>query len=152
MFPWPLILVLAAGLSSQEGVVPPPRVLAACDTVAAVLEQTASTSLERSNGMVENERMDTASLGCRLRLVGSWALFEGQEPADQLLRTTLAAAGWVEDWGYGADGPDGTAFGFRHDNVLCLFRAMWDGGDISDSTYVPSDRYELLAGCTEGGK
>lgn len=150
MFPWPLIFVLAAGLSSQEGVVPPPRVLAACDTVAAVLAHAASTSLERSNGTVENQRMGTASLGCRLRLVGSWALFEEDESVDQLLRTTLAATGWVEDWDYGADGPDGTAFGFRHHGVLCLFHAMWDGGDDSDSTYVPSDRYELLAGCTEG--
>jgi len=150
MFPWPLILAWATGLLSQEAVVPPRHVLAACDTVAAVLAHAGSTSVDRSNGTVENERMSTANLGCRLRLVGSRAQFEGHEPADELLRTTLTAKGWVEDWDYGADGPDGMAFGFRHDGVLCLFRAMWDGGDDSDPTYVPSDRYELLAGCTEG--
>ena len=151
MAQWPWILALTAVFPAQQGVLPPPHVLAACDTVAAVLTQTKSTRLERSNGTVENERLCTASHGCRLRLVGSFSLFEGREPADQLLRTTLTAKGWVEDWDYGADGPDGTAFGFRHDGVLCLFRAMWDGGDDADSTYVPDDRYELLAGCTEGG-
>jgi len=30
---------------------------------------------------------------------------------------------------------------------VCLFRFSWDGGDDSDSTYVPSDDWEVVGHC-----
>jgi hypothetical protein len=38
---------------------------------------------------------------------------------------------------YMADGPDGSMRGFVRGAVLCLREETWDGGDDSDSTYVP---------------
>ena len=49
----------------------------------------------------------------------------------------LRDAGWVESYGYGADGPDGSTLGFVSRDFLCLIEATWDGGDDSDTTYVP---------------
>jgi hypothetical protein len=46
-----------------------------------------------------------------------------------------------------ADGPDGTVFGFSKDGVLCVVRGRWDGGDDADSTYVPSEVYQVMVRC-----
>ncbi len=74
----------------------------------------------------------------------------GSEAPDQRLRSVLPQLGWREDLGYGADGKDGTAFGFRRGETLCIARASWDGGDDADPTYVPDDRYELRIECMRG--
>jgi len=66
---------------------------------------------------------------------------------DEQLRSGLAARGWTEDIRYGADGPDGTAFAFRHNRAICFVDATWDGGDDADPSYVPSDRYTLRVRC-----
>ena len=50
----------------------------------------------------------------------------------------LRAAGWVEDGQYGADGPDGSTLALVSDEAICFYSAHWDGGDDSDSTYVPA--------------
>lgn len=60
---------------------------------------------------------------------------------NEAIEEGLRAAGWVENYGYGADGPDGSTLGFVSRDFLCLIEATWDGGDDSDTTYVP------LPGC-----
>jgi hypothetical protein len=47
-----------------------------------------------------------------------------------------------------ADGPDGTVQGVHRGGVTCLLEGRWDGGDDSDSTYVPSDTIEVRVACT----
>ncbi len=54
------------------------------------------------------------------------------------LESALLARGWVMASGYGADGPDGTSLGLRSRDLLCVIAGQWDGGDDSDSTYVPA--------------
>jgi hypothetical protein len=49
----------------------------------------------------------------------------------------LEAAGWDEDGVYSADGTDGTRFAYVCREALCVVRGEWDGGDPTDSTYVP---------------
>lgn len=55
----------------------------------------------------------------------------------ELIESALWARGWVAHHGYDADGPDGTAFGLLAHDYFCLVEGSWDGGDDSDSTYVP---------------
>jgi len=47
-----------------------------------------------------------------------------------------------------ADGPDGTVQSVHHAGVTCLVEGRWDGGDDSDTTYVPSDTVEVRLACT----
>ena len=62
------------------------------------------------------------------------------------IRAPLEAAGWAEDAAYSADGPDGTVFAYVCREALCVVQGSWDGGDGSDSTYVPEpgESIELL--------
>lgn len=57
-------------------------------------------------------------------------------------------AGWTErDHLLMADGPDGSVLAFSRRDVACLVSGSWDGGDDSDSTYVPSRGFEIAASC-----
>jgi hypothetical protein len=58
------------------------------------------------------------------------------------LEDALTAAGWIPDYDYQADGTDGGDLGFLSRHALCVIEARWDGGDDSDTTYVP------VPGCT----
>jgi hypothetical protein len=48
---------------------------------------------------------------------------------------------------YVADGPDGNLSGYQQANVRCTVAQSWDGGDDSDSTYIPGDWYEQELTC-----
>jgi hypothetical protein len=58
----------------------------------------------------------------------------------------LTGHGWVYAH-YSADGPDGEVFGYAGHGRLCVVRGSWDGGDDSDTTYVPKPGYELSIAC-----
>ncbi len=60
---------------------------------------------------------------------------------------SLEARGWNTHTMISADGPDGTVVGLRHRGVTCVIDGRWDGGDDSDTTYVPSDDIEVRVGC-----
>jgi hypothetical protein len=63
------------------------------------------------------------------------------------VETALATEGWVQHNGYSADGPDGTVIGYVTERYLCVLEGRWDGGDDSDSTYVPTPGCELTVTC-----
>jgi hypothetical protein len=65
-------------------------------------------------------------------------------PHDQLMES-LRAAGWVDDWNYSADGPDGGVMGLVCRRFLCVVEGRWDGGDPTDTTYVPPPGCEAKA-------
>ncbi len=64
----------------------------------------------------------------------------------QSLEQWFTAHGWVYAH-YSADGPDGTVFGYAGSGRLCVVRGSWDGGDDSDSTYVPRPGFEATIAC-----
>ena len=68
-------------------------------------------------------------------------------PGEEALVAALTNAGWVEDFQYEGDGPDGTTFGFFCREALCWVGLSWDGGDDSDSTYVPRPGSSLELVC-----
>ena len=59
----------------------------------------------------------------------------------------LATAGWMPSYGYSADGPDGTVMGYVTKHYLCVVEGSWDGGDGSDSTYVPAPGCKVTVTC-----
>ena len=46
-----------------------------------------------------------------------------------------------------ADGADGTYLELYKPGVICTYGAAWDGGDITDPSYMPSDRLEIKVRC-----
>jgi hypothetical protein len=122
----------------------------ACDAVAQLVAAVPSLVPTGRDSLVHDERFGRTVPGCLLRFAGRVSAFPNRTEPSGLLRDGLAARGWQEDLRYAADGPDGTSFALRHDSTLCLISASWDGGDDSDPTYTPSDRYELAIGCAEG--
>ena len=125
--------------SAQEVVEP-------CDRLAEIVADVPTLVLSAVDTLVHDQRFGLTAKGCQRRLVGQVSAFRGTSP-DGLLRKILTVRGWQEDIRYSADGPDGTAFAFVNDTVVCLIRAVWDGGDATDPSYVPEDRYQLVIGC-----
>lgn len=118
-----------------------------CDTVARILADQPALAIDRSEGQVRDYRTGEVGRGCRVEVKGSVSAYRDSDAPDVFLRKQLAGLGWTEDYQYGADGPAGSAFAFRRGSVLCLFQASWDGGDDSDPSYVPDDRYDIEVDC-----
>jgi len=59
----------------------------------------------------------------------------------------LVKRGWVPNYAYGADGPDGSDMGYVTAKYLCVIVAQWDGGDDTDTTYVPAPGCEVRITC-----
>ncbi len=70
---------------------------------------------------------------------------------DSVLRG-FTARGWSDRTMIAADGPDGTVQGVHRGGVTCLLEGRWDGGDDSDSTYVPSDTIEVRVACARSAR
>lgn len=64
------------------------------------------------------------------------------------LMHAFVARGWSDRVMISADGPDGTVQGVHRAGVTCVVEGRWDGGDDSDTTYVPSDTIEVRVACT----
>jgi len=124
---------------------------AGCSIVERILAEFPTNAVDRSEGEVRDYRTGRAGPGCRVEMRGSAAAFQEGDPPDVALREKFAELGWTEDLAYAADGPDGSAFAFRKGVALCVFRAHWDGGDDSDPTYVPEDRYDIEVDCLGNG-
>jgi hypothetical protein len=118
-----------------------------CSTAVRVLESFLTLAVDVSEGEVRDYRTGRTGPGCRVEMKGSAAAYRKSGQPDVALREKFAELGWTEDFAYGADGPDGSAFAFRNGPALCVFRAHWDGGDDSDPTYVPEDRYDIEVDC-----
>jgi hypothetical protein len=120
-----------------------------CGVVASLLEETPGLEVTRKDTVVVDPRTQREAWGCILSVVGSFTDFHDNYTPDMMLRSELPGRNWVENYDYGADGPDGTATAYRNGSSICFLRGSWDGGDISDSTYVPEDWYHLVVGCAE---
>ncbi|MDH3455587.1 MAG: hypothetical protein OER90_01985 [Gemmatimonadota bacterium] len=138
-------------VANDEVTVAPQPVRAACAQVAAILGAMPADSLTVSERVVTDYLADRSGPGCRVRLDGLASSYGSTARPNDVVREALPTRGWNEDFGYAADGPDGTGFALRWRGVTCLFQGMWDGGDDADPTDVPADRYALEVNCLESG-
>ena len=124
----------------------------ACDAFAAIFRTSAT-----ANGMASSEvgvprdtamsfaetRPEQLEPGCRV----AWSNSTQVAPLGDVI-ARAGAAGWKERGGLlSADGPDGSVLAMSRGDVACLVRGEWDGGDDSDSTYVPAKGFEISASC-----
>jgi hypothetical protein len=63
----------------------------------------------------------------------------------ETIEDAMQNAGWAQAYGYQADGPDGGDMGFVTRRFLCLIQGQWEGGDDSDTTYVPAPGCKVTA-------
>jgi hypothetical protein len=59
----------------------------------------------------------------------------------------LTDAGWVEMFGYSADGTDGGNMGYLSKNFFCLVEGTWDGGDDTVENYVATPGCKVTVTC-----
>ena len=81
---------------------------------------------------------------CRVAAVG--VVPHDYSPIDTLV-AGLRQRGFIDLRLISADGPDDTVQGYHRYPATCIVEGHWDGGDDSDSTYVPSDTMEVRLSC-----
>ncbi|HEU4647621.1 MAG TPA: hypothetical protein VFS33_01080 [Gemmatimonadales bacterium] len=132
---------------------------AGCDSVEALATRAVGVALSRADDVPVDFGFGGASkrTGCELKARGKFeraprdSSGAAQPAADPVggLDGAFKGAGWVYAH-YAADGPDGSVVGWRSAESTCVASWSWDGGDDSDSTYVPSDDWELTLACAPG--
>lgn len=124
----------------------------ACDSVEALAKRR-HFMVTRADGVaVDFGFGGPPRTGCELKASGKFVRAAPDstghvEDEPSTLADGFKEAGWAYTAQYQADGPDGEAEGWRSKETTCVVRWSWDGGDDSDSTYVPSDDWDLVIGC-----
>jgi hypothetical protein len=150
----------SAAAATPAGTAPaatPTVIRATCASLDSMLRAVVAARPER--GLVRPTAVtgpDTATFSyqwARATGTGCRSLARGADSAAPTgafaaMQEALRANGWIAaDSLYSADGPDGSLEGFVKGDALCLLEGSWDGGDDSDSTYVPSPDFEVRVTC-----
>ena len=149
-----LIAIVACAASPRRSLLPAWRSLPR--DVRAVSDSIAK-HLARETGFAPQRSVDSVGfyfIGCnrpsaRITLEWSSDSLRGREPFD-VVDQDLPKLGWVQDVQHGGDGPDGTFYGFTRGRLLLVIEGRWDGGDGTDSTYVPDPGKTLFVDVTVG--
>jgi len=75
--------------------------------------------------------------GCQATITGTGVQFESPAAAVSVLASMLEEQGWTADPMLVADGPSGTAVGYRKGDQICLAAAMWQP---DESANCPDDQ------------
>lgn len=99
-----------------------------CEELRGALVRSLSLDLTLDEVAVPDPQTGTSRAGCRLRAGGSAAELGTFLDVATRLRTALTDEGWAEDQSLLADGPTGTASGFRKNDVLARTLVEWQPG------------------------
>lgn len=124
----------------------PPTVWAVRDTIDRMLSSHRGMTVVRLSGRFEGPFGDSIT-SCRLLVHGTFSPKPPYNDAIKLIERYFERAGWTSDGECAADGPDGTLWGVRRGGVRCLVDGRWEGGDDSDTTYVPRPEYDVTVDC-----
>ena len=115
----------------------------ACGKVSAYWARHPTAAVRAFDSVVTLPRSRSTTDACWVTV----RIEEDTERSGDGPRVPFAAAGWVQLWEYQADGPDGSSAVFQLVPVRCLVEERWDGGDDSDSSYVPAPWFEQRVAC-----
>lgn len=134
----------------------PAAVLGACAEVASDWRRIPNVTLHEASDTLlvpEIGIEDSSVHACRVFAEDSVALaksdsarFSRDGPSKSTYWRTFSRAGWVQ-LRFAADGPDGSLTTYHRGVVRCQLQEEWDGGDDSDSTYVPAPFYRQITSC-----
>ena len=139
-----------SGTSQPADTVPPPPVdllpreaRQACDRVSAYWAQHPGAVLRAFDSVVTLPRSRSTTDACWVAV----RVEEDTERSEGEPRVPFTSSGWARLWEFQADGPDGSSAVFQLVPVRCLVEERWDGGDDSDSSYVPARWFEQRVAC-----
>ncbi|HEY0603146.1 MAG TPA: hypothetical protein VGD58_09555 [Herpetosiphonaceae bacterium] len=102
-----------------------PIASADCEALRAALSQRLGAEVAQANAPFTDSIKGQSGTACQLTAKGTGKELGSFVDVADKIRTLLAEQGWTEDHGYIADGPTGTATGFRKDNALAVMSVGW---------------------------
>lgn len=150
-----LILLAALGTSPAHAETWPPEptvhyasLEAARDSIGAIVDRCVSradTAIHVSRDPVSFEYLyaKATAKGWAFHVVVN----DTTSCPDVDIEQRLTDAGWVESFGYSADGTDGSSMGYLSLEYFCLVEGTWDGGDDTDDTYEPLPGCKVTVTC-----
>jgi len=148
-----LLALLGAGSPRAETWPPQPTVRyasleAARDSIGAMVHR--SVSRADSAVHVSQDPVSFEYLYAKATAKG-WAFHvvvnDSTPCPDVDIERSLTDAGWVESFGYSADGTDGSSMGYLSRDYFCLVEGTWDGGDDTDDSYDPMPGCKVTVTC-----
>jgi len=112
-----------------------------CDTVATLWRATGRAQVRLADTTMEVISDSVAQRGCAVQATAPQGLDSAQWASLYWANSAWVkenVRGWVTRMEYDADGPDGNSRTFERQSLRCQVDFSQDGGDDSDSTYVPS--------------
>ncbi len=129
----------------------PPDARAQCDTVAAVWRRIGNAKLTTGDTTVTPIHRTPQTQWGKDEVLPPVAACVVVAYVDSLTsgdaKLKWEERGWTALWMLSADGPDGGMMTYQAGTVRCEVHETMDGGDDSDSTYVPSPFYEQTSIC-----
>ena len=110
---------------------------AACSDLANTMAKTLGVEVATAEAPFLDYIGGKTGTVCQATATGTGLDFENFGKVAQNLKGMLEAQGWQEEISYAADGPTGTASGFRKENGLCLLNVGWEPSEDAD---CPTDQ------------
>lgn len=98
----------------------------ACYDLGEAMMQTINITVTLETVPFQDPIEGGAGTGCQIVGTGTGLDFESAWQVGADVADMLQERGWTEDMLYAADGPTGSARGFRQDEALCLVNAGWE--------------------------
>lgn len=100
----------------------------ACAALRTALEQQLAAPISQANAPFSDPIKGLSGTACRLTAKGTGKEFGSFGEVADKIRALLTEQGWAEDQAYLADGPTGTAAGFRKGSAVAVMRVEWQPG------------------------
>ena len=114
-----------------------------CNGQAQAMSQALNgMAVTQSNELLFDPATGKQGTGCQATVTGTGEQFQGPVTVVQTLGALLIDQGFAEDMLLAADGPTGTAVGYRKGDQMCMAAAMWQP---DDSANCPKD--QPIAAC-----
>jgi len=131
--------------------VPSAAAASVCDTVALGWRATGRAEVRQTADTTTDVMSDSAAQrGCAVYASAPLGLDTTKATAF-FWNSEAAPAGWTDLTRVDADGPDGFSRTYERPGVRCQIDYSQDGGDDSDSTYVPSPAISEATFCWATG-
>jgi len=132
---------------------------AVCSDLANFMAYKLGMEVATAEAPFQDYTTGKAGIGCQATATGTGLDFENFAVVADDLRGMLETRGWQEDSMYAADGPTGTATGFRKGDGLCLLNVGWEPSQdascpqdqpISACQLVPEQQlYTIVLNCAQ---
>lgn len=122
-----------------------PAARAACDSTAASWRAIPGITVAEHDTTFDTMADTLHPLGCHVMAVAKTGVDSAHATLDYW--SGAEQRRWLPLWRYSADGPDGGVLTWEREGVRCEVRESQDGGDDSDSTYVPSPETSQVTFC-----